>query len=96
MVYGNDFPQPLRDSRGWPVDPLASPLRLHHVWPALQLLLHVVGAQDLPHHAVHVQAAGVVAGVGLVCLGARLALHVELVVVQAARVGADAGTSMRR
>ena len=55
-----------------------------------QLLLDVVGGHDLLDGLFHIQAAGVVAGVVLVCLGAYLTLDEVLVVVQVAVVGGDA------
>ena len=57
---------------------------------ALQLLLHVVGGQDLFDHAIHVKELGVVAGVALLRLGDDLALDKVLVIVEVSVVGADA------
>lgn len=55
-----------------------------------QGVLDVVGGEDFPDGARHVQAGGVVAGVGLVGHGVNLAFDDELVVVQVPVVGGDA------
>ena len=52
--------------------------------------MDVVGGEDFPDGARHVQAGGVVAGVGLVGHGVDLAFDDELVVVQVPVVGGDA------
>ena len=78
-----------------PTKPLAPVTRtrtlLHRlVLAALQGKLHVLGGLDLGDGALHVEPLGVVARVGLVCLGLHLAVHDELVVVQVARVAGHA------
>ena len=55
-----------------------------------ELFTHVVCGHDLSDHTIHVQTGGVMAGIGLVSLSQNAALNIELVVIQAAAVRADA------
>jgi hypothetical protein len=57
---------------------------------SLKFFFHIIRGQDLLHHAIHVQAAGIVGGIGFVPLGEHIPLHVEFVIVQPPGIGADA------
>lgn len=55
----------------------------------VQCIPHIIGAQQLVHCALHIQALSVVAGVALVGHGMHLPLDYKLVVVQIPVVGGD-------
>ena len=47
-----------------------------------QRLLHIVGRQDLVHRLLHIQPAGIVAGIALIRLGVHLTVDEEFVVIE--------------
>ena len=56
---------------------------------AFQFFLDVVGSHDLGDHAVDIQTVGIMGSISLVALGEDIALHVELIVIEAPSVGGD-------